>query len=421
VTDNFNCRILVVQRTFFILLVLFLTAFPAFIAPVTSGTNGAGSPLTAVAEKQVVNGGFAVQKNGRYIATHNLHHDFIPASIIKIATALEALDVLGPEYRFATYFYRDTHDNLYIKGFGDPFLISEEVAAIVTQLKEHGCTKINDIYLDDSAFQLDTPADGAGRSDNPYDVRNSALAVNFNTVNIVKDKSGRVAAAEEQTPTLPLMAELAARVQPGIHRINITSGDTVAAEYISRYAGELFRAFQKRENMSGHGIISRKKVPRYLAPFYVHHSGKTLEAVIGPLMQYSNNFIANQIFLAAGAAQFGYPATWEKGRRAMAGYLQQKKLSPAEIQIFEGSGISRKNRVSPGTMMQLLDYFKPFAGRLPQKDGGLMKSGTLTGVYCYAGYFTDNGRLDSFVLMLNQAENNRDGLLQELQKIYLAN
>ncbi len=367
----------------------------------------------------VENGGYAVEKNGRYVVTHNLHTPYIPASITKIATALEALDVLGPAYRFATYFYRDIHENLYIKGFGDPFLISEEVAAIVARLKEHGCTKINDIYLDDTAFQLEAAADPAGWSENPYDAQYSALAVNFNTINIQKDKNGKIATAEEQTPTLPLMADLAVKVPPGIHRINITAGDTDGADIISRYVGELFRAYQKQEGIPGHGIIARRKIPENLSPYYIHRSGKNLKAIIGPLLHFSNNFIANQIFLAAGAARFGYPATWEKGRQAMADYLQQQtKIVPEEIQIFEGSGISRNNRISPAAMMQLLDNFRPFARLLPQKGGNLLKSGTLTGVYCYAGYFTDAQRLDPFVLMLNQAKNNRDRLLQVLEQKY---
>jgi len=139
-------------------------------------------------------------------------------------------------------------------------------------------------------------------------------------------------------------------------------------------------------------------------------------------MLYSNNFIANQLFFALGTRKDGYPATWEKSRQAMAGYLQKKyNLSAKEIKILEGSGLSRKNRVSPQAMMQLLDSFKPYAKFLPQEDGRLLKSGTLQGVYCYAGYFRENEGLDSFVLLLNQDKNNRDRVLEALERIYRAN
>jgi D-alanyl-D-alanine carboxypeptidase/D-alanyl-D-alanine-endopeptidase (penicillin-binding protein 4) len=136
-------------------------------------------------------------------------------------------------------------------------------------------------------------------------------------------------------------------------------------------------------------------------------------------MLYSNNFIANQIFLAVGAAEFGYPATWEKSKQAVAGLLQEKfNLSAEDIRIVEGSGLSRKNRVSPLAMLKLLDFFKPYSRLLPEKDGIFMKSGTLEGVYSYAGYFTEKEETDSFVLLLNQERNNRDMVLLLLEVLY---
>ena len=69
-------------------------------------------------------------------------------------------------------------------------------------------------------------------------------------------------------------------------------------------------------------------------------------------------------------------------------------------------------------MMKLLDSFKSYAKLLPQEDGKFLKSGTLKGVYSYAGYFMEKEKLDSFVLILNQEINNRDHLLQLLEKMY---
>ena len=136
-------------------------------------------------------------------------------------------------------------------------------------------------------------------------------------------------------------------------------------------------------------------------------------------MLYSNNFIANQLFLAVGAARYGYPATWDKGRRAMAAYLGEKHgLTAEKIRVVEGAGLSRQNRVSPDAMLVLLNAFKPYAGHLPLENGRLVKSGTLQGVYSYAGYFRENDRLDSFVLLLNQQDNTRDSLLQALAEVY---
>ena len=403
-------------RISLLLLLLFVTAIHPQSLATANDVEAISSPVVM---GFIDNGGYVVKKDGRIIAAHNLHEMFVPASIVKIATSLTALQILGPQYRFETHFYSDASQNIYIKGFGDPFLISEEVAIIVRELKKLGCRRINDIYLDDTAFNIATLADGAGLSDNPYDAQNNALAVNFNTVYLKKDQSGKVFTAELQTPTLPLMADLAENLEPGTHRLNISRNKTTSNEIINRYVGELFRSFQHKENIPGAGIIVARTVPDNLTPFYIHQSSKALEEIIAPLMLYSNNFIANQLYLAMGAKLYEYPATWKKSGRVVEDILLKEfKLSASEIRIFEGSGLSRKNLVSPHAMIQLLDLFKPFSAFLPQENGKFLKSGTLKGVYSYGGYFPGNDTLDSFVLMLNQEKNTRNRLLQELERMY---
>ena len=72
--------------------------------------------------------------------------------------------------------------NLYLKGFGDPFLVAEEVALILDRLQDSGVARINGIFVDNSSYDLEEQVPGRGTSDNPYDVPVSATAVNFNTV-----------------------------------------------------------------------------------------------------------------------------------------------------------------------------------------------------------------------------------------------
>ena len=405
-----------------ILLFLSLLIVSAVSHLTEAGMDNPGTDAAAEIAGLIDNGGYAVKKNDKYILRYNLHTLYVPASIIKIATALAALEILGPSYHFETSFYRDSLNNLYIKGYGDPFLVSEEIEAIVRKLKELGWAEINDIYLDNTAFDLEGYTEGSGFSDNPYDAQNSALAVNFNTINIAVEKSGRVVSAEEQTPTLELMSKLAKGLKSGIHRINICKDKNSNDSITSRYVGELFQAFQRQENIVGDGIIVRRKTPEDLVPFYTHRSSKTLEEIIGPLMLYSNNFIANQLFLLLGAHKFGYPATWKKSEKVMTDILQDRyNLSQQDFKIIEGSGLSRKNRVSPHAMMQLLDAFNPYGELLPQENSRSIKSGTLKGVYSYAGYFIENERRDSFVLLLNQEKNNRGQVLDVLERVYREN
>ncbi len=393
---------------FNILTVIIVSTFP-------SHASSANVDHIAKIDALVENGGYAVDGGTGFSAALNSEKQYIPASILKIATAYAALQILGPEFRFETHFYLDDVDNLYIKGFGDPYLISEEIRNIIACFKGQGIKLIQDIIIDDSAFEIDDVEQLSGGSDNPYDALNTALAVNFNTVNIQKDKTGRILSAEDQTPILPLMFSLGKKLPSGNHRINITVKNS-PQNISTRYAGELFRAIQHELKIEGEGSIKSGKVPENLEPVYVHHS-RTLREMIAPLMLYSNNYIANQIFLACGSAEMGYPATWKKARKVMARLFQKELgLTVKDIKIVEGSGLSRENLITPAAMLAILREFKDNADLLPFEKGRRIKSGTLKGVYSYAGYFNNKENLQRFVLILNQKKNVRDKLIDHIEK-----
>ena len=92
---------------------------------------------------------------GGILFSKNADQQLIPASTLKILTALVALDYLGPDHRFVTEFYLDQEDNLIVKGYGDPLLVSEALVQIATVLatRLHSRKKrINDLVLDASYF-----------------------------------------------------------------------------------------------------------------------------------------------------------------------------------------------------------------------------------------------------------------------------
>ncbi|NNK86160.1 MAG: hypothetical protein HKO91_11485, partial [Desulfobacterales bacterium] len=106
--------------------------------------------------------------DGKVILSKNAEKKLIPASTLKIFTALVALHYLGPEYKFTTEFYLDDDTNLKIKGYGDPLLISEvlvEISSIIgSKIK-----KVKDIVLDDSYFIKPLTIPGVSSSTQPYD------------------------------------------------------------------------------------------------------------------------------------------------------------------------------------------------------------------------------------------------------------
>ena len=102
----------------------------------------------------------------KVIFSHNRHKGFIPASVTKVATTAAALDILGEDFRFKTelahdgYIHNGTlHGNIYIKGYGDPFLHIRDLMRMREFLSKTGITNIKGKYIYDgqSALQGHSP------------------------------------------------------------------------------------------------------------------------------------------------------------------------------------------------------------------------------------------------------------------------
>ena len=366
----------------------------------------------------IKNGGYTVAaKSG--ILQHRGHEPFTPASTLKIVTTLAAIELLGPDFHFETRLYVDDQHNLFVKGFGDPFLVSEELLRLCLQLREKGVLEVEHIYLDSGYFQLENSTPGSRGSSNPYDASNGSLAVNFNSLSIHKNRDGTVVSGEPQTPTLPLMQRIACELSPGMHRINVDRvKGTKKIPSSLQYVGELLIAQLQKADITVKGGFTTGPVPAKLSPVLCYQSSKNLMEIMEKCLYYSNNFIANQVFLFCGARYNGGPATWEKAQSFLRDYLTRTfHFSPDQFTIHDGSGLSRKNIMSTESLVKILYRFAPYKELLPITGNTYIKSGTLNGVYCYAGYFPHAGSTYPFALFLNQQNNTRDQLLQELRKL----
>jgi len=359
--------------------------------------------------------------DGRVLVSHNPERPLVPASLIKLPLAQVALDTLGEDFRFETHFYVNSAGDLLIRGLGDPFLVSEEIEVISINLHQTGLRKVRRVVMDDSAFEPEPDLPLELGVDDPYAARVSALAANFNTVNLAWTDDGDLVSAESQTPLTPLARQIAAQMtisggEP--QRINL-GADRFAG---LQQAQQLFIAFLTRAGVEVEtGEFYVDTVSSGWQSIYQHLSSRSLQEILGAMLRYSNNFIANQLFLALGAQKFGYPATVSGARTALNAQLaviygEGYGLDPASLLMLEGSGLDRRQRTSAYGMLKILEEFEGHVDLIPEFNGVLRKSGTLSGVYNYAGYLQEVDGLYPFVILTNQTVNNRDEILALLKR-----
>jgi D-alanyl-D-alanine carboxypeptidase/D-alanyl-D-alanine-endopeptidase (penicillin-binding protein 4) len=345
---------------------------------------------------------FDAEKN-RTVYFENIEDQLIPASTIKVLTALLAIEKFGLDYRFSTKAFTDSKGNLYIKGFGDPLFISEQIEKFARQIAlKTDIKEFNDIIIDQSFF---SPAsinfEGTKTfSSNPYDSPNNALAANFNSVCFEK-KDGSFISCEKETPLIKEILFLIKK--SGLENGRIPVASINNANLL--YPGYLIRYFLEHEKISFKGKVrlSDTKDTGDLTEVTDYKSGFTLKDIIEKMLFYSNNFIANQLFLCLGADND--EADIEKSIAYYRNYLNKSGIN---ANVTEGSGISRENRISGSDMIKILKKFQPFY-LLMKKDGNgnFYKTGTLSGVKNLCGYYLDNdNKVFIYSIFLNDSQKN---------------
>jgi D-alanyl-D-alanine carboxypeptidase/D-alanyl-D-alanine-endopeptidase (penicillin-binding protein 4) len=349
--------------------------------------------------------------DGRTIAAVHADLPLVPASILKLLTTLAALEKLGANYRFRTDFYLDSQNNLKIKGYGDPMLISEKLKVIAQHLAPLVAT-VHDLVLDDSFFKQPIRIPGRGQSVNPYDAPNGALCVNFNTV-AFKYLNDRWVSDEPQTPLLPSVISKITASALTRGRITLTADRFEALEY----AGELIRFFLNQAGMTVSGAIKRGRVdPHSDVLIWSHLSDETLRGVVTELLKFSNDFIANQILLVMGAEVLGPPATVDKGLQVLRGFYRHD-LGIQTGHLVEASGISRQNRITARAMMKILQRYEPYHTLMRREGRQFYKTGHLKGVRTRAGFLSGaDGKFYRFVVICNTPGKTTEAIMKAIER-----
>jgi D-alanyl-D-alanine carboxypeptidase/D-alanyl-D-alanine-endopeptidase (penicillin-binding protein 4) len=401
--------------------------------------------------------------DGRTIFDHNGAKLFNPASNMKLLTTASALWYLGPSYRFRTEARRDpkmsdgvVDGNLYIKGFGDPTLTTEEVFGLVNELALAGITKVKgDLIVDDSFF--DAVSEGPGweqeHSDQAYAAPIGALAVDFGTFNIRVMPGAKVGAPAivrvwpaidniEVAPTAETVGDGARpRIWIGTSkngdkvrvavRGTISAGDGDGVSVRRRvinpalFAGETIKLMLGMRGVEVKGKVKAGKMPRAGVVHVTTHFSKPLGEISSTLNKFSNNFMAEQILKTLAAELTEGPGSWDGGVEVMKKFLLEIGIQDGTFVLANGSGLNDVNRMTPAQLTRVLaamharfEVQPEFAASLAVAGasgtiGGRFddspafarlraKTGTLNGVSALSGYVvTKDEKVLAFSIVMN--------------------
>ena len=381
-----------------------------------------------------------------------------PASTIKLLTTLVALEELGPAWTWETGVYvigpvRDGRldGDLVLVGSGDPFLVVEQLWRLLAAVRARGLHEVaGRLVIDNTRFSVagePPPGDFDGKPYRAYNAPPDALLVNFNAFDVVVEaREGRARAwIEPPVAGLRLRSRLAlsaAGCARRALRLEVSGalsarspldaplpGLTVAGRFPRgcpraafprsvlppvRFANGVVRALWAGMGGRIEGGLAVAPVPEGATPWHRHRS-PPLALVVRGINKFSNNVMSRNLLLTLGAERFGPPGTTDKGRRAVAAWLERHGIDLPHLRLVNGAGLSRDTRITARGLGRLLlagerSRFRPeFAASLPlaSLDGTLrerltrhsgaararLKTGRLDGVRAMAGYVrTPSGR-----------------------------
>jgi D-alanyl-D-alanine carboxypeptidase/D-alanyl-D-alanine-endopeptidase (penicillin-binding protein 4) len=313
---------------------------------------------------------------------------FNPASLMKLVTTEAALDLLGPAWTWSTPVWLNgaivdgvLEGDLVIKGTGDPKLVVERLWVLLQRVRQRGVREIRgDIVLDRSAFVVpeQNPADFDGEPLRPYNVRPDALLLNFRAQQVTLEPDPAQSRARTTVePTLdgvrvdagvPLNGDACEDWRVGLKpdfsdATHLHLGGSyplacgartwsVAYPEPKRYDARLLVALWQAMGGRLQGGVRDGPAPATEPSFEM--LSPTLPEVIRDINKFSNNVMAEQLFLTLGLHESGLGSP-DTARIALRQWLRDRFGNTAVGAVVDnGSGLSRESRVSARLLAALL-------------------------------------------------------------------
>jgi len=305
---------------------------------------------------------------------------FIPASLNKLVTAFATLKRLKPTGTFKTTIYSTgpvidgkLGGDLYIKGGGDPGLVSERMWMMVNDFIRRNIKTITGDLVADSSY-FDTERQPATRprylTDQAYNAPIGALSFNFNTTTIYVNPANTINAKpkvyiDPENPYIEIVnqsktSRRGARNRLSVSRIKHVKGD-IGDTILLRgsipmgfremrfyrnivnptlYTANMFRVFLERRGIKVKGKTVGGIVPPN-AKKLLEFESLPLWQVVWGMNKFSNNFVADQLVKKLGAETWGPPGTMKKGLTTIYDVLEDIGISRSSYKVIDGSGLTR--------------------------------------------------------------------------------
>lgn len=333
-----------------------------------------------------------------------------PASNTKLLTASAALSVLGSDSRFSTKVLTPAPPSagrvagdLYLVGGGDPLLSTGTAAALM----RHG---------QEPTTSLETLAD-------------QVVAAGIRTVDGSVVGDGSRYDDQRKVPTWPdrftstgIVANLGALMVNdawSIDPIDAKRGGGAAASDPATAAAAAFTALLQARGVQVGGAARSGKAPAG-ATEVTSIPSLPIKDVVGQMLTFSDNTTA-ELLVKEMAVHAGAPGTTDDGIRVLVANLAERGLPTEGLELHDGSGLSRENRVTCRLLDSILAADGPggtIAQRLarpggsgtlddrfttgPLKDRIAAKTGTLNDVTALSGWLTtSSGRPLAFSILEN--------------------
>ena len=396
---------------------------------------------------------------GATIFEHQAQLALNPASNQKLVTAAAALELLGGDFRIRTGLYGRVEGDavvggLYLRGFGDPSLRQADLVELARDLADHGVRRVDGVVVDATYFdeQLLPPAFEQQPDEiAPFRAATGAISVDANayTLRILPGSAvgepARVRLDGSDYFALENSLTTAAGGAPAVIAIQRDRGATMqlllrgsvplgvtGVSYRRRIENPLaWSGHLMSDALSAAGIRNTGGVRMAAAPsdaaLLAQHQSRPLAELISAMGKQSDNFVAEMVFRVIGAERH-HPGRVEDSVSAVREYLTRAGVGTEGVEIVNGSGLFRGNRVPASHLVRLLshvyqtpairdEYVAHLAvggvdGTLANRLGDLprprivrAKTGTLDDAIALSGYVLgpDAGTAVAFSVLVNGA------------------